>query len=193
MADEKTQPLEEPKPTEEIIVRNDAPLKVIRGPKGTFCKQKTTMPKTQDVTRLLRNLMAQAEAGPDGKMRHGDKTRIRKMFDNIVSIASMPAEQPLFHKLTGEPMLDTAGRVVTVKDAKSAMASVQAFKELTARIYGQYAKSDEEIDALKTQGVKIVVISPPAEMMNREVKEDKPRPAPTTPAFAEVMEITNDK
>jgi uncharacterized tellurite resistance protein B-like protein len=165
----------------------DKLTKRVRGEGGKFKKQKTTMPKTLDVTRLLRNLLLQSVAGPDGKMRKGDKTRIRAMFDNIFEIASMSPEQPVFDKF-GNPIVDENGKAVTAKDAKIAMASVQAFKELMSRAYGMPSKSDEEMDALKTQGVKIVVIAPP-NMMDKEVYEEKPKEK-LVPAFIDAEIVT---
>jgi hypothetical protein len=173
----------EPKTSEEIIIRRDTPTKVVRGERGKFKKQTKTMPKTQDVTRLLRNLLNQSEVGPDGVMRKGDKTRIRKMFDNVVAIACMPAESPVTDKF-GNVVFKEDGTPYTFKDPKVAMAAVQAFDKLTLRTYGAYNKSDEELDALKTSGVKFVVIPFPAEMMNKEIVPDLPKPA-LKPAFIE--------
>jgi len=58
------------------------------------------------------------------------------------------------------------------------------------RVYGAYNKSDEELDAMKSQGVKFVVITPPAEMMNKEIVPDEPKVA-LKPAFLE-GEFTED-
>ena len=73
---------------------------------------------------------------------------------------------------------------------KIAGVAVQAFDKLALRVYGAYNKSDEELDAMKSQGVKFVVIAPP-DMMNREVIEDKPKEA-LKPAFLE-GEFVEDK
>jgi hypothetical protein len=167
-------------PSGELVTKN-------RGEGGKFVKKARTMPKSLDVTRLLRNLLNQPMAGEDGKMRKGDITRMRKMFDNIFTIASMSPEQPVFDKLGNLVYVD--GKPLTVKDAKIAMASTQAFKELMLRAYGMPSKSDEEIDALKTQSVKIVLLQYP-EMMDKTVVEDKPREA-LKPAFIEAEIIEN--
>jgi|SRR5665213_2090959 len=165
----------------------DILTKRIRGEGGKFQKQAKTMPKSLDVTRLLRNLLAQPLAGPDGKMRKGDVSRMRAMFDNIFTIATLVPEQPVFDKFGNLVYVD--GKPLTAKDAKIAMASVQAFKELMLRAYGMPSKSDEEIDALKTQGVKIVILQHP-EMMDKNVIEDKPREA-LKPAFIDAEIIEN--
>lgn len=171
---EKPEEKKTPATSEEIVLhhKTGAPIKIVRGEGGKFKKQQKSMPKTQDVTRLLRNLMLQP-AAPNGKLGKESRSRIRAIFDNIYDIAVMSPEQPVLDKF-GNLVLDKDGNIVTVKDAKIAMAAVQAFKELGARIYGAPSKSEEELDAMKKDGVKIVVIAPP-EMMNRDVVEEKPR------------------
>src|ERR1035437_7718185 len=99
MAEDSVEKPSDLKPSEEIIIRRGAPTKIARGEVGKFKTQAKTMPKTQDVTRLLRNLLNQSEIGPNGVMHKGDKTRIRKMFDNMVAIATMPAENPVVNVL----------------------------------------------------------------------------------------------
>src|ERR1700690_3420936 len=95
MADDSVKPSG---PTEEIIIRREAPTKVVRGEGGKFKRQQKTMPKTQDVTGVLRNLLNQAEAGPDGVLRKGGISRLRKMFDTMVTIASRTGETPVTDK-----------------------------------------------------------------------------------------------
>jgi hypothetical protein len=166
----------------------DTLTKRIRGEGGKFVKQPKTMPKSLDVTRLLRTLLNQPVADENGKMTKGGLTRLRKMFDNIYQIAIMPSEQPLLDKL-GNPMLDAAGRVVTIKDAKIAMASVQAWKELMLRAHGMPSKSDEELESMKTQAVKVVILQHP-DMMDKNIYEEKPRET-LKPAFIDAEIIEN--
>ncbi len=176
--------------TEELVVLPDSKTRMVRrGEGGKFVKQKTSMPSTGDVTKLMRNFLNSAQAGLDGKLRKGDKIRMRRMLDNIFQIASMSSEAPLLDKL-GRPVLKADGSPYLVVDAKLAMASVQAFKELMLRAYGKPSVSDEEIDALKTQGVKVVIVAPP-ELVNREVIEEKPQER-LTPSFIDA-EIIEDK
>ncbi len=166
--------------------------KRIRGEKGKFVKQKKTMPKSEDMTRLIRNLLAQPMAGPDGEMRKGDITRARMILDNIVQIASNDPNGILLDKF-GKPIMlkrqDGSEYPATVFDAKAAMASNQAFKELWLRAYGMPSKSDEELEAQKAHGVKIVILQHP-EMMNKEVVEDKPKEQ-LKPAFIDAEIIEN--
>jgi hypothetical protein len=183
-----------PTVTEEIVKKPTGELvKVVRGAGGKFQKQKKTMPKSEDMTRLIRNLLAQPMAGPDGKMRRGDISRARMILDNIVAIAAESPHQVVLDKF-GHPIMltDEHGdqRPMTTFDAKAAMSSTQAFKELWLRGYGMPSKSDEELEAQKMHGVKIVILQHP-EMMNKEVVEDKPKAA-LEPAFAEVTEITTN-
>ena len=172
-----------PGASESIIIRRDVPVKVERTKSCKFAKQAKTMPSAKDVTRILRNLLNQAEAGPDGVIRRGDKSRIRKMFDNIVTIASKDPNIPLFDK-QGKPVLNADGTQRTYFSDKIAGVAVQAFDKLNLRVYGQYTKSEEELEALKTSGVKFVVLPMPAELMNKEIVVDAPKPA-LKPAFLE--------
>ena len=191
-----------PAVSEEVIVHSQTGKTriMLRGEGGKFQKKKKSMPKTEDITRYMRELLNKVEAGPDGRMTKRDKTRFRRMFDNIFNIASMSPEQPVFDKLgnivwTRPPVVDENEKIVmegipmTVKDAKIAMASTQAFKELMLRAYGMPSKSDEEIDAMKKEGVKIVVIAPP-EMVNKEIVEEKPREL-MVPSFIDAEFVEN--
>jgi len=187
-----------PAVTEELVRHGGNPehlTKRLRGEGGKFQKQKKTMPKSEDMVRLIRNLLNQPEAGPDGKMRRGDVSRARKILDNIVRIAANDPTQVVLDK-AGKPIMvkdaDGQERPLTMFDAKAAMASTQAFKELWLRGFGMPCKSDEELEAQKVQGVKIVILQHP-EMMDKNVVEDAPRPK-LEPAFAEVTDIkTNPK
>jgi|GEM_PF-5081682 len=160
--------------------------KRMRGENGKFVKQPKTLPKSLDVTRLLRNLLNQPLADADGKMVRGGATRLRKMFDNIFTIATLDPEQPVLDKFGNIVYVD--GKPLTQKDAKIAMASVQAFKELMLRAYGMPSKSDEELESMKTQAVKVVILQHP-DMMDKNIYEEKPRET-LKPAFidAEIVE-----
>lgn len=139
------------------------------------------MPKSEDMTRYIRNVLNRAEANEDGKITRGSKSRINRMVSNIIRNAEMDAVQPIYDKM--------GNQVGTAVDPKIMMASAQNFKEIMLRGYGAPSKSDEELNAMKMQKVSVVIITPPAEFMNKEVKEDKPR-EPLEPAFldAEIVE-----
>ena len=187
--------------TEEIVMLPDGKArKVIRGDKGKFQKQKKTAPETKEIVRYMRELLNKAEAGPDGKIVKGSKTRFRRMFDNIFDIASMSPETLAFDKKGSiiwdtPPVEDENGKIIIpgkpllVRDAKLAMAATQAFKELMLRAHGMPSKSDEELDALKKEGVKIVVIAPP-EMVNKEIVAETTREK-LVPSFIDAEIIEN--
>lgn len=186
------QPVEKPAVSIEMVHHKGTEhlSKRMRGEGGKFVKQPKSLPKTLDVTRLLRNLLSQPLADENGKMIKGGATRLRKMFDNIFTIATLEPAQPLFDKF-GNPFVDEEGKPILVKDAKIAMASVQAFKELMLRAYGMPTKSDEEMEAMKTQAVKVVILQHP-ELMDKTVYEEKTKEE-LKPNFIEGEFVTNPK
>ena len=161
----------------------DKLTKRIRGENGKFVKQPKTMPKSEDMTRYIRNVLNRAEANEDGVVTKGSKSIINRMVKNITKNAMTDAEQPVYDKM--------GNQVGTAVDPKIMMAAAQNFKEIMLRGYGAPSKSDEELNAMKMQKVNVVVIAPPAEFMNKEVKEDKPR-EPAEPAFLDA-EMVEDK
>src|ERR1019366_5117998 len=164
-------------PVESVeMVRHNGKVKLtkrIRGEKGQFVKQPKTMAKSEDMTRYLRNVLNSAECEAGGKITQKSRSHIRKMTLNIVKNAEMDAEQPVYNK-QGE-------QVGTAVDPKIMMASAQNYKEIMLRAYGAPSKSDEELNAMKMQSVRIVIIQHP-EMMDKVVVEDKPHEKPV-PAF----------
>ena len=175
----------------EIVKHQGNPDKLtkrVRGEGGKFVKQPKTMPKSEDMTRYLRNLLNTAEANADGKITRGSKTRIRKMLDNAIKNASMDAERPVFDKL-GNQVFNEDGTPLLVVDPKVMMASAQNLKEVMLRAYGAPSKSDEELNAMKLQTVKVVIMQHP-EMMDKTVVEDKPHEKPV-PAFIDAEIIEN--
>ena len=180
-------PLENPEakpqgPSVEMVrhMGTDKLSKRMRGEGGKFVKQPKTMPKSEDMTRYIRNVLNRAEANEDGKITRGSKSRINRMVSNIIKNAEMDAVQPIYDKM--------GNQVGTAVDPKIMMASAQNFKEIMLRGYGVPSKSDEELNAMKTQSVKVIVLSHP-ELMDKNVYEDKPK-EPPVPAFidAEIVE-----
>ena len=160
----------------------DKLTKRIRGENGKFVRQPKTMPKSEDMTRYIRNVLNRAEANDDGVITKGSKSIINRMVKNITKNAMTDAEQPVYDKM--------GNQVGTAVDPKIMMAAAQNFKEIMLRGYGAPSKSDEELNAMKTQSVKVIVIQPPAEMVNREVIEDKPREK-LEPAFLDAEIVDN--
>ena len=180
-------------PVESVeMVRHNGKVKLtkrIRGEKGQFVKQPKTMAKSEDTTRYLRNVLNSAECEAGGKITQKSRSHIRKMTLNIIKNAEMDAERPIFDKL-GKLVRDGDGKIVTVVDPKIMMASAQNYKEIMLRAYGAPSKSDEELNAMKMQSVKIVIIQHP-EMMDKVVVEDKPHEKPV-PAFLDAEIIENE-
>jgi hypothetical protein len=191
---EKTSgPLEEkPAVTEELVLHAKSQdfVKANRKKNGQFAKKDRAMPPTREITHLMRTLLNQAETGPDGHIVKGSQSRFRKMFNKLFEIATCDFEQPVTDKLGNAVMVN--GKPLTVKDPKIMMAVVQAQKEMMLRAHGDPSKNEAEVEAMQQHGVRIVVIQPPAEMMNRDVVEDAPRPA-LKPAFIEGEFVTEDK
>ena len=105
----------------------------------------------------------------------------------MVDIATASFQEVVLDK-AGQPIL-IDGKPLTVKDAKMAMASVKAYEALMARVYGKIQPGDEELDALKVAGVKVVIVSAP-DLKNNTVIEDKPREV-IKPSFIEAEIVEN--
>ncbi len=164
-----------PETTTEIVLHHitGMPTTRIRGANGKYVKQKSTAGTSKNRRDALRNLLDAGFAGPDGKFKRGGKSRFQLILDNQIKNAMMDASQPVLDKFGNPVMVDE--KPVMIVDPKIMMASTQAFKEIMLRADGKYATSEEDLEAQKLHGVKIVVITPPPEMMNREVVEEKPR------------------
>jgi len=163
-----------PAPVKEIVVQNSDGKTFstrLKGADGKFKAKEKSMPSSRELTRWGRNLLTQAEAGPDGKVAKGTQTRHRKIFDNMFRIASYV---PPDDANEGDK-------------AKWAMASAKTMEILYRRFYGKEPVSDEELEAVKQSGVKFVVIQPP-KLMNEEIKPEIEQP--TKPSFidAEIVE-----
>jgi hypothetical protein len=114
-------------------------------------KKPRPMPSAKELVRVGRQLLTSAEVGPDGKMIRGATTRHRKIFDNLVRIATLETDDP-----------------------KALMSIIKAAELLYLRFYGKPSASDEEIEALKIHGVRVVIVQAP-ELQNKEVVEEKPK------------------
>lgn len=144
----------------EVVMRNkDGTTRKVLKKDGKFIKRQRPMPEAKEITRMMRTLLSQPETGPDGKIAKGEKTRFRKMFDNMVAIAS-----------NGDP--------------EFSMSAIKAFEVLMARGYGKVTPSDQELDALSTAGIKVIVVPPPSNMMYPEQIEERKERA-KSPAFIE--------
>lgn len=159
MSDSETQS-EKPKGPLEITVKNcdgqTFSTRLKDATTGKFLKKPKPLPEAREITRMMRTLLNQAEGTLNeetGKVTvvKGTKTRFRKMFDNMVRIASFESEDP-----------------------KAMMAAVKAFEAVALRALGKPSASDEDLEALRVSGVKVVIIQPP-ELEHKEVLEEKPQ------------------
>lgn len=164
-----------PTVTEEIVMSPHGPIRQLRGEGGKFVRKPKAMPSSREFTRVTRNYMLAMEADSNGKITKGSQSKYQMMCENMICIARRV------------PTVLPNGDIIQ-RDAKEDMAASQAFKILTERGLGTPPKSDEEMEALKTAGVTVVVIPAPS-LMHPEVIEEKPR-AKLRPAFleAEIVE-----
>lgn len=189
MADSETKPEDvlvpgafKPSPpgtTEITIQRKGVPVTLLVNEKGKFVHKPKPMPEAKDVTRLMRRLLIELEAGEDGRVTSKSKNRLRRMLDNMIDIATADSHTIMF---------DKKGNAITVRDAKMAMASVKAFEALMARAYGKVSPGDDEMDAMKLAGIKIVVVTPPDNLKPMEDTQKNLRPS-----FIEAEIVENKK
>jgi hypothetical protein len=165
------------RPVEEVMVRSGRIVKLNRGEGGKFTHKSKTMPPSKEFTRLTRNLMLTKVVDKEGNIIKGTKTKYEMMFENLMCIAMG---------------VDTVfpGGVTIYRDAKQDMASAQAYKIATDRGLGALPKSEEELEAMNTQEVRVVLITQP-NMDGKVVREELPRPK-LQPAFLEA-EVVEDK
>jgi hypothetical protein len=110
----------------------------------------------------------------------------QKAVDNVIKNAAIDAEQPVLDKF-GNAVLKEDGTPYTVVCPKTMMAASKNFDSV-ARILGLPKKDVEE-----KFPVRVVILSPSPNMVNREVKEYKPIEARAQPQWAEITDLyTND-
>jgi hypothetical protein len=165
-----------PAGTEEIVVMPYGPIRKLRGEGGKFVRKPKAMPSSREFTRVTRNYMLAMEADSNGKITKGSQSKYQMMVENMICIAR------------GVPTILPNGDTIE-RDAKEDMAAAQAFKVLTERGLGTPPKSDEEMEALKTAGVTVVVIPAP-NLMHPEVIEEKPKEK-LKPAFIDAEIVTD--
>lgn len=137
---------------------------------GKIVAKPKRMVSTLEVTRLGRKFL-DMQVPNDKKLGTRAKKRIEQLFETMYEIATSVDKD---------------------SDPKDKMAAVQAFKEITLRIYGKPTISDEEKDALERAGVKIVVIPAPVLMNPAVVPEHQQVEKPVKPSFIEAEYITNE-
>lgn len=158
---------EKPQGPTEIVLRNhNGTFRTQRrGDGGKFVKGQPKMIPTQQVTAMLRK-WAHIKYSPTGKLTKESKSRYEEMVESLRKI------------VMGESDMDP----------KSQMAAVSAFTALDLRLHGKHSVSDEDREALKTHGIKVVIVQTPTSVP--EV-QDRPK-APTKPSWLEGEIIEGD-
>jgi hypothetical protein len=164
------------------IQRKDASGKFIRS-------KKTYAVETKDITRMMRQMLMVPVKDKDGRITKESKSLFVKGFENLADIMTADSRVPVLDKF-GKPIL-IDGKPLLTRDSKMAMASIKAYQALMERGFGKVQPGDEEMDALRIAGVKIVVVSSP-ELMNPEVVKEKPKELGTNrPSFIEAEIVEN--
>lgn len=131
---------------------------ILKGADGKFVKKPRRMITTLEITRMGRKLMNMPTGEKVGKR---DINRFQKLFLTLYEIATNENSKT---------------------DAKFAMASVQAAKELMLRVGGKPSSSDEEIEAFKQSGIKVILLSTP-ELMHPQLVEGETKKEKLKPSF----------
>jgi hypothetical protein len=145
-------------PVSVIVKRHGGYKEFLIDPKTKkFVKKPKKLPSSLEITRALRNLGNEHIVGPDGKILKD--TNWMAAAKHMWRIAQGTAE--------GDP--------------KQHAAAVLAFKEIGLRTAGKYATSEEDKEVLKSQGVRIVVVTAPEGL---PLVEEQPKSV-RKPAFLE--------
>jgi hypothetical protein len=145
--EKKDQPQAE-KPSEALVFvknKDGSVREAIRTANGTFKKKPKPLIPTIEFTRQERKLLNSVRSDKDGL------TEYMAAYTNILRIAQNKD-----------------------KDPKAKMAAVKAFEILRLSALGKPSPSEQELDKLTTQPVRVVVLQPP-QMMVPEVQEEKPK------------------
>jgi hypothetical protein len=156
----KPLPVELPEGTKSLVVRNQpnkegivTTREVLVNEKGRFVKKPKPLIPTIEFTRSERKLLNKVRSDKDGLSEY------MVAFMNILRIAQ--------HAST---------------DAKEMMAAVKAFEVLRLSALGKPAPSEQELDKLQTQPIKVVILQAP-QLMHPEVQEEKRFEEKTQPSF----------
>jgi len=126
-----------------------------RGGGGRFVKSGPKLIPTIEITAQARKWL-HTKYSSTGKITKESKTRFEEM------------QQCIFEIATGNSKLDP----------KSQMAAVSAYEALMLRAHGKPSINDEEKDALKQAGIRVVVISTPHELpVSEETQREKLKPS----------------
>ena len=160
-----------PEGTVAITVRN--PLgkdgtqtfrEVLKDAQGKFLKKARPPIPVIDFVKAGRKRLAQIREGTG-------QTEDMCIFDELLDIIHTPIER------------DKQG----LPDAKFAMAKAKCVETLFLFYKGKPATAESDLEALKHDGVKIVIVQPP-DLMHSEITEEK-KEEKKVPSFANVLDV----
>jgi hypothetical protein len=135
--------------------------------------------KEVEIRRAESGKFVAKERGPkaiDGKKR---REELRRFLNG--------RDKPGVNKTRWMEMMEAGFEIIKLgkTDQKFAMAAAKWYELLSTRAYGKPAPSDEEIEAMTTQGVKFVRLQQP-ELMHKEVivVDGSYHQPPSKPSFA---------
>jgi hypothetical protein len=134
---------------------------MIRNEKGHFVKKPKPLIPTVEFTRKERKILSKIRSDKNNMNEH------EVAFINILHIAQNED-----------------------KDPKAMMAAVKAYEIVRNSALGKIAPSEQEMEKLQTQAVKVIVVQAPSGI---KAMEERP-PEPKQPSFATVLDVkTNEK
>jgi hypothetical protein len=162
-AEPKPIPVATPPGTSLVIVptKEGGTREMIRNEKGHFVKKPKPLIPTVEFTRKERKILSKIRSDKNNMNEH------EVAFINILHIAQNED-----------------------KDPKAMMAAVKAYEIVRNSALGKIAPSEQEMEKLQTQAVKVIVVQAPSGI---KAMEERP-PEPKQPSFATVLDVkTNEK
>ncbi len=164
-----------PPGTSLVVVRNQpnkdgvvTSREMLKDSKGKFVKKIKPLLPTIEFVRARRKRLAQVNK--DGITE--DMAIINELIDIIHAPICVDAKSGL-------------------PDAKMAMAKIKAVEVLWLFTNGKPAPSEQELDKLQTQPVRVIMVNAP-QLMHPDIQEEKQQETKTKPAFAEAEVITQN-
>jgi hypothetical protein len=152
-------------PTSIVVANQHGHLREVqKDEKGRFIKKAKPLIPTIEFVRKERKILFSPINGKDGMTEH------EEAFINILRIAQNKD-----------------------KDPKAMMAAVKAYEIIMRRALGKEAPSEQEMDKLTTQAVRVIMVPVPQIMHPEVVDADKVVDKKTQPTFAEVTSITTNE
>jgi len=165
-----------PPGTTSITVRN--PLgkdgvqtyrEVLKDKDGKFIKKARPPIPVIDFVRAGRKRLAQIRKD---QKTFNDVTEDMSIVEELLAIIHTPIE---YDQKTGLP------------DSKFAGVKVQAADTLWLHFKGKPSTSEQDLEALKHDGIKVVIVQPP-DLMHSEITEEK-KEEKKVPSFANVLDV----